>query len=113
MLIVDDNETVRLLARQVLVRQGYDVCEAVTGEEGTTALEERHLDAVIVDVKLPDGHGYDFIQSWKSMGHAGPFIVISGYARNDVVPQDDQSVTFLSKPFRPSELVGAIDQVLT
>lgn len=62
LLIVDDNAATRYALRRRLTAQGYQVLEAGTGGEGLALIGEQHLDALILDVNLPDMSGFDVVR---------------------------------------------------
>ncbi|MFJ2709819.1 response regulator [Pseudomonas sp. NPDC087346] len=62
LLIVDDNVATRYALRRRLERHGYEVLEAGTGTEGLALIESEALDALILDVNLPDMSGFDIVR---------------------------------------------------
>ncbi|VVN04022.1 response regulator [Pseudomonas fluorescens] len=62
LLIVDDNVATRYALRRRLERHGYEVLEAGTGGEGLALIESEVLDALILDVNLPDMSGFDIVR---------------------------------------------------
>ncbi|WP_025112571.1 response regulator [Pseudomonas sp. H1h] len=62
LLIVDDNVATRYALRRRLERHGYEVLEAGTGSEGLALIESELLDALILDVNLPDMSGFDIVR---------------------------------------------------
>nr|MBF0684627.1 response regulator [Pseudomonas sp.] len=61
-LVVDDNAATRYAIRRVLERHGYRVLEAGTGTEGLSAVMKEAVDALILDVNLPDMSGFDIVR---------------------------------------------------
>ena len=107
-LLVDDEEAVRALARRVLERSGYEVIEAENGEEALRHVE-RHgsaLRAVVLDLTMPGQGGEVTLQRLRERRPDLPVIVSSGY-----VPEEEGSmagVPFLAKPYKPSDLVEVV-----
>ncbi|WP_085677190.1 MULTISPECIES: response regulator [unclassified Pseudomonas] len=62
LLIVDDNAATRYALRRRLGVQGYEVLEAGTGGEGLALIREQQIDALILDVNLPDMSGFDIVR---------------------------------------------------
>ncbi|GLH36120.1 response regulator [Pseudomonas koreensis] len=62
LLIVDDNVATRYALRRRLERHGYAVLEAGTGSDGLALIESEALDALILDVNLPDMSGFDIVR---------------------------------------------------
>lgn len=66
LLIVDDNAATRYALRRRLDRHGYTVLEAGTGGEGLALIERQHIDALILDVNLPDMSGFDIVRTLRA-----------------------------------------------
>ncbi|MFK3820169.1 response regulator [Pseudomonas sp. NPDC089407] len=62
LLIVDDNVATRYALRRRLAVHGYDVMEAGTGGEGLALIRDQQVDALILDVNLPDMSGFDIVR---------------------------------------------------
>ena len=62
LLIVDDNVATRYALRRRLVVHGYEVLEAGTGGEGLALIRDEQIDALILDVNLPDMSGFDIVR---------------------------------------------------
>jgi len=118
-LIVDDESTPREAGRAVL-RQvlGCDVLTAESGEQGLEAAATHPVDALVVDVRLPDMSGLDLLRELRGRGIAAPAVVITAYcavfdAREAVERAQELGISaFFTKPFSVDELVAAIRQVL-
>lgn len=65
LLIVDDNAATRYAIRRVLERHGYNVLEAGTGTEGLGLIANEDIDALILDVNLPDMSGFDIVRQLR------------------------------------------------
>jgi PAS domain S-box-containing protein len=107
-LLVDDEEAVRGLARRVLERGGYRVVEAASGDAALAALADHDgaVRAIVLDLTMPGLTGETTLQEIRRRHPAVPVIVSSGY-----IPEDEGALggaPFLAKPYRPSELVDAV-----
>lgn len=115
-LVVDDNEANRALARSTLEDEGYRVVVANDGRAGLEALEREKPDCVLLDVRMPDVNGFEACQQIRSLpgGHDIPIIFLTALRDVDTFDQalavggDD----FLTKPVRPAELVARVQTVL-
>ena len=58
-LVVEDQEDNRRIVRDLLTRSGYEIIEAMTGEEGVTVAETQHPDLILMDIQLPVIDGYE------------------------------------------------------
>jgi two-component system, cell cycle sensor histidine kinase and response regulator CckA len=111
-LVVEDEEGVRELARRVLEQEGCRVFDARTGEEAATALERfgTEIDLVISDVILPDMAAAELERRVGEHRPDLPVLYMSAYSRDEVlerglVPADRP---FLQKPFAAVDLTGAV-----
>ncbi len=81
-LVVEDQEDNRRILRDLLTSAGYEIIEALTGEEGVTAAET-HLPALILmDIQLPDFDGYEATRRIKANPalRSIPIIAVTSYA---------------------------------
>jgi DNA-binding NtrC family response regulator len=77
-LLVEDNEGTRFGFVRYFSREGYQVSEACNLTEATCMLEKHRIDAIVLDINLPDGNGLDFIASARASNPFVPIIVITG-----------------------------------
>ena len=100
LLVVDDEPDLRTLYELTLVREGYDVESAGTVEEGWKCLTGRRYDAVITDMRLPDGSGLDLLRRLERDGRPEKTIVITAYgsAENAVEALKSGAFDYLTKP---------------
>lgn len=105
-LLIDDEDLVRLNTAEMLRSTGYAVIEANSAEEGLQRLETGLLpDLVITDHLMPGMNGTDFARAVRREHPALPVLVVSGYSDVDEVASD---LPRLAKPFRNDELLSAI-----
>ncbi|MEM6971506.1 MAG: ATP-binding protein [Pseudomonadota bacterium] len=113
MLVVDDNDTNRLIARHALTGAGAIVHEAACGQAALSSLAETQADVILLDLSLPDLDGADVAALIRHGGYGPPdvpIVIVSAHAR----PEDSLRLlalgtgAFLSKPFRPAELVATV-----
>ncbi len=116
-LLVEDEDAVRLFSARALRSKGYHVLEARSGNTAVELLErtQEQIDLLITDVVMPDMDGPALV-NW--IRHNRPhvrIICISGYAEESIRTRITQSsdITFLSKPFNLSELAGTVKKILS
>ena len=114
-LVIDDQNDVRAVISMVLQVNSFDVVEAATASAGLKAFEDGHFDVVIVDILLDDAMGYDVIAALRDRAPDLPVVAVSGLTSLDLDVQMAKlsNVVCLRKPFRPSELIGAIEAART
>lgn len=78
-LIIDDEEKLRALLSRILRLEGYDVLEAGSLKAATKLLEKEAIDAVLCDVKLPDGNGVDFVAQARHLSPGAEVILLTAY----------------------------------
>ncbi len=65
-LVVDDDEDLRILARKALERAGHAVIEADSGEQGLKLVDERNPDLVVLDLNMPGMDGFEVLRRLRS-----------------------------------------------
>ncbi|MDO9286213.1 MAG: response regulator, partial [Aquabacterium sp.] len=100
LLVVDDEPDLRTLYELTLLREGYDVDSAGSVEEAWSRLGERSYNAVITDMRLPDGNGLDLLRRLDAAQRAEKTIVITAYgsAENAVEALKAGAFDYLTKP---------------
>jgi CheY-like chemotaxis protein len=112
-LVVEDNDLVRVQVTQHLMSLGYD---AVAARDGIEALEILRIgpefDLLFTDIVMPHGiNGVDLAKRAQILYPRLPVLLTSGYAEG-IIPQHDKSMDLVSKPYRPNELAERIRNVL-
>ena len=104
-LVIDDESPIRKLLRMGLSTQGYKVVEA---SNGTTALNllSQKLDLIILDLGLPDMHGFELLRRIRSYDDNVPIMVLSGRGEETckVEALDLGAYDYVTKPFGMNEL---------
>ncbi len=115
-LVVEDQEDNRRIMRDLLASVGYEVIEAVTGEEGVSAAEMHRPDLIHMDIQLPGLDGYEATRQIKANPdlHHIPIIVVTSYALSgdDVKAFEAGCNAYVSKPFSPRQLLAKIREHL-
>jgi excisionase family DNA binding protein len=115
-LLVDDDERMRELVRLELEREGYDVQEAGSAEEGMDAIEARKPDLVLLDVMMPHVDGWEMLRRIQERYGAGaiPVLMFSGTVDEDGRRQATSSGArgFVGKGFDLEELVEQAKAIL-
>jgi CheY-like chemotaxis protein len=79
-LVVDDEPSVCLSISALLKRNGYEVTTADGAESGLQALSSKTFDLMIVDIFMPQMHGFEAVRIFHQRAPKVPMIAISGYA---------------------------------
>src|SRR5678815_6072009 len=83
-LVVDDEENVRLVVRTFLRRQSYEVEVASSGDEALALVESFGPDVILTDVRMPRMGGLDLLATLKAKGNDATVIVMSAYGNVDL-----------------------------
>ncbi len=115
-LVVEDQEDNRRILRDLLTSVNFAVIEAVTGEEGVALAESHRPALILMDLRLPVLDGYEAARRIKANPALSsiPIIAVSSYALSgdDVQALEAGCDAYISKPFRPRELLAKIHEFL-
>ncbi len=114
-LLVEDEDPVRMFSARALEKKGYQVHQAASGAEAIALLDTGpgRIDLVITDVVMPNMDGPTLVAKIRDRHPEMKFICISGYAEDRFREQlDAASVHFLAKPFSLQQLAGKVKAVL-
>jgi two-component system, NtrC family, response regulator AtoC len=106
-LVVDDEENIRLVLRTLLKKHGFDVEVADSGEAALGLLEAFDPDVILTDVRMPRMGGLDLLATLKAKQHPATVIVMSAYGNMDLAIEAMKAgaYDYVSKPFKPDEIV--------
>jgi two-component system response regulator AtoC len=109
-LVVDDEENIRLVLRTLLRKHGYDVEVAASGEEALGSLESFDPDVILTDVRMPRMGGLDLLGALRAKQHPATVIVMSAYGNVDLAIEAMKAgaYDYVGKPFKPDEIVLAL-----
>jgi two-component system response regulator AtoC len=106
-LVVDDEENIRLVLKTLLKRNGYDVEVADSGEAALTLVESFAPDVILTDVRMPRMNGLDLLATLKAKQNPATVIVMSAYGSVDLALEAMKAgaYDYVGKPFKPDEIV--------
>jgi two-component system chemotaxis response regulator CheY len=114
-LVVDDSGSFRTLVAMTLRKGGYDVDEAVDGEDGVNKLNSGRYNLVVCDLNMPKLDGFGFTKYVKASANHKftPVLMLTTETSEDKKAQGRSvGVTaWLSKPFQPSRLLYAVNSI--
>jgi two-component system nitrogen regulation response regulator GlnG len=112
--VIDDDEAIRFVLQRALRRRGYTVeCfENVSGVK--SALENRHPQALLTDIRLPDEDGLSVVDTLENLGIDIPVIAMTAYADLDQAVSAFQKGVFeyLPKPFDLEEVISVVERAV-
>ncbi len=111
-LLVDDEDAIRLLGRTILEQKGYQVLTAEDGREAVEifAKKKKEIDLVILDLTMPHRSGGEVLRQLRQIEPKLKVIVSSGHRTDHSF--DFTDVLFLPKPYRPDDLLRTVMEAL-
>lgn len=107
-LIIDDDEDLRIFATKALTRAGHSVIEADSGEAGLHLIEARKPDLLLLDLNMPGVDGFEVLRRLRAResSRALPVIVLTALGDEESARRSFQfgATDFLNKPFTPPQL---------
>jgi len=113
-LVIDDEDFILQLARDILTKTNYEVKMVSDGNEGIRLLESRKFDLLLTDIRMPDISGLDVIRHVRTGNKEIPIIIITGHGTLETAVDALRlgAQGFLLKPFTPVELRAAVADAL-
>lgn len=115
-MVVEDSADVRWTTCFILRRAGYEVVEATDGKEALAKLDDGQVDAVLTDLNMPNLDGIGVVRGVRShKTHASvPVVVITAFLEDSRMKEGELAgvTAWLSKPYRPDQLLALLKRVL-
>jgi two-component system cell cycle response regulator DivK len=115
-LAVEDHEDNRRILRDLLTSVGYELIEAVSGEEGIALAESHRPDLILMDIQLPGLDGYETTRRIRANPalQTIPIIAVTSYALSgdDVKAMEAGCDAYVTKPYSPRDLLAKIRRYL-
>jgi len=113
-LIIDDDESMRIACLQTLGEVGYRVQTVENGSAGLERANRESFDVVLLDLKMPGISGMEVLKTLKRLDPSIAVIIITGYATIDAAVKAGRLGVFhfLSKPFTPETLVSTVEKAV-
>ncbi len=115
-LVVDDDPEMRMIIRDTLKQNHYQVITAFNGLDAIKKSKDEKVDVIILDICMPNFSGYWFCDAFKKRPETRqvPVIMISGLSEENDVKKAYQvgASAYLTKPFDSEELLQAVEKQL-
>ena len=113
-LVVDDEQMIRLLFKETLEELGHSVITVETGSEGLELVKQRDFDLVFLDLKMPGMDGAKLFRRIKTIKPTLPVTIITGYPESDMMAQAlaQGPLGVMNKPFSESDIIAAVNNFL-
>jgi two-component system chemotaxis response regulator CheY len=114
-LTIDDSKTMRDMLMLTLAEAGFDVLQAVDGQDGLDVLGKEQVDVVITDINMPRMDGYEVIRQLRSnpSHKTTPILVLTteSEAEKKNLAREAGATGWMVKPFDPDRLVATVRKV--
>jgi DNA-binding response OmpR family regulator len=112
-MVVDDEKRLVSLVESYLTQEGYRVVSAYNGKEAMTVARREKPDLIVLDVMMPEMDGYEFMRKHRADNNT-PIILLTARVDDEekVVGLEVGADDYITKPFRPRELVARVRAVL-
>ncbi|NEK86748.1 response regulator transcription factor [Blastococcus saxobsidens] len=108
-LVIEDDARIRRMVQMTLTREGFEVAEVATGEDGLVRLAARPFDVVLLDLRLPGMNGFEVCREIRRTSTTPVIMVTARSDSDDVVAGLEAGADdYVTKPFVPKELVARV-----
>lgn len=113
-LIVEDDSDLSELFKRVLVKNGYEVYQAVNGTEALEKLNKEYFDLVLSDIMMPDTDGYKLISALRESGNKIPVLIVTAKGSLEDMRRgfNSGSDDYMVKPVNINELLLRVEALL-
>jgi len=112
-MVVDDEKRLVSLVESYLTQEGYRVVTAYNGKEALAVAQKDKPDLIVLDVMMPEMDGYEFMRRHRAENNT-PIILLTARVDDEekVIGLEVGADDYMTKPFRPRELVARVRAVL-
>lgn len=114
-MIVDDAAFMRMILKDILTKNGYEVCgEAANGKEAVQKFNELKPDLITMDITMPEMDGISALKAIKAIDKSAKVIMCSAMGQQAMVIESIQSgaTNFIVKPFQAESVINVISKSL-
>lgn len=113
-LIVDDDEVVRLSYLRILANAHWIVESAWDGNDALQAMEEKGFDVVLLDLRMPGKDGMDVLKAIKAKWPETEVVIITGYPTIETAKEAVRqgACDYLAKPVGPDDVINAANDAM-
>lgn len=114
-LIVDDQQGIRLLLNEVFKKEGYETYLAANGFEAIHHIKNINIDCMLLDMKIPGMNGIEILQAIQQLGREMPIIMMTAYAEVELIEQAKTlgATRFFAKPFDIFEVRKTVNEMFS
>ncbi len=110
LLVIEDDQAVGRSLKAGLEREGFNVIWQSSGEQGIACAIERKPHLILLDIRLPDGSGFDFCRRMRQAGLVQPILIVTVQREemDKVIGLEIGADDYITKPFGLRELVSRV-----
>jgi len=113
-LVVDDEDDLRMLLDHVVSSAGYDVTTATDGQDAISKIQNNTFDLALLDIQMPHANGIEVLKYIRSNSPTTKAVMLTGYAelKYAMEAREYGAKDFISKPYKLEEIIKTIEHVL-
>ena len=113
-LIADDQNVVRSVITKVIKKMNHSSVEARNGKEAWEIFQKGSIALSIVDIKMPEMSGIDFLKKAKAMDPDAIVIILTGYPSAETIVEtiEEEGYTYITKPVNIEQMMDLINRGL-
>lgn len=114
-LIVDDQQGIRLLLNEILRKEGYETYLAANGYEAIHSIENIMIDCMLLDMKIPGMNGLEILEKVNELGRKMPIIMMTAYADVELMERAKTlgATHYFTKPFDIIEVRETVNNLFS
>jgi len=113
-LVIDDDELIRSLFKEVLEEQGHTVVTTDTTAKGLAYIVQQEFDLIFLDLKMSRTDGAEILHEMRGVKHGLPVVIITGYPDSEMMDRAMKQgpLGVMLKPFDDSDIINAVNSFL-
>jgi len=114
-LVVDDEEDIRTLVKEILIEEGYSVEIAASAKEAHQQLSQANFHCVLLDIWMPEVDGISLLKDWAQTGKLKmPVVMMSGHGTVETAVEATRlgAADFIEKPLSMAKLLATVEKAL-
>ena len=113
-LVVDDAAFMRMMIRDILVKDGYTIHEAVNGRDAVEKYREVRPDLVTMDITMPEVDGICALRTIRESDPGARVLMVSAMGQQKMIVEalESGAIDFVVKPFQPTKVLETVRKCL-
>lgn len=114
-LVVDDEDDLRTLLTDIVIKAGYEAATASDGEEAIGMVKKTKFDVALLDIQMPNKSGIEVLKFIQENSKETKAIILTGYAdlKHAMEAREFGAQDFISKPYKLEDVLTTIKRVLS